>query len=105
MKETSTGYGSSSKARRTRTSNFALCPLCAKLVELYEYSHAATLFHTDLQDIEFLASVGSVHRVHNRKGEVRVCGISLFDCFDSRRTRLLDSHFRVETEQRLNAKE
>ena len=105
MQDTPTGNRSSSKASRTRTSNFAVCPLCDKLVELYEYAHAAALFHTDLQDIEFLANVGSVHRVHNRKGEVRVCGISLFDCFDNRRTRLLDSHFREETEHRLNAKE
>ena len=97
MKETPTGSTSNSKVGRTRTSNFAVCPLCDKMVELYEYSHAASLVHTDLQDIEYLAKVGSVHRVHNRKGEVRVCGISLFDCFENRKTRLLDSHFVAAT--------
>ena len=93
MIETPTEARSNTKTRRTRTSNFAVCPLCDKMVELYEYSQAAILFHTDLQDIEYLANVGSVHRVHNRKGDVRICGISLFNCFDNRRTRLLDSYF------------
>ena len=97
MKEMPTGNRSNFKVKPTRTSIFAVCPLCVKMVELYEYPHAATLFHTDLQDIEYLANVGSVHRVHNRKGEVRVCGISLFHCFDNRRTRLLDSHFAEST--------
>ncbi len=82
-----------SKSKKMRTSNFAECPLCGKLVELFDFSHAATLFHTDLQDIEYLTIAGSVHRVHNRKGEVRVCGNSLFHCFDNRRTRLLDAYF------------
>jgi hypothetical protein len=91
-----TGNKLNSKTKRMRTSNFAICPLCDKLVELYNYAHAATLFHTDLQDIEYLANIGSVHRLHNRKGEVMICGISLFHCFDNRKTRLLDSHFMEE---------
>lgn len=90
---------SDSKTRAPRTSNFAICPLCDKLVELFNYARSAELFHTDVQDIEHLAQVGSVHRIHNRKGEVMICGISLFGCFDNRRTRLLDSHFVSETEQ------
>lgn len=83
----------SSRPRKLRTANFAVCPLCEKLVELLEFTSAATIFHTDLQDIEFLTNAGSVHRVHNRKGAVMVCSNSLFNCFDNRRTRLLDSHF------------
>jgi hypothetical protein len=82
-----------SRSKKLRTSNFAECPLCDKLVELFDFSQAAALFHTDLQDIEFLTNTGSVHRVHNRKGEVKVCSISLFGCFDDRRTRLLDAYF------------
>lgn len=76
-----------------RRSSFALCPMCDKVVDLLSYDHAAELFHTDRQDIEYLADSGSVHRVHNRKGVVMVCSISLFECFEKRRTRLLDSHF------------
>lgn len=76
-----------------RRSSFALCPMCDKVVDLLAYDHAAELFHTDAQDIEYLANSGAVHRVHNRKGLVMVCSISLFECFDTRRTRLLDSHF------------
>ncbi len=76
-----------------RRSSFALCPLCDKVVDLLAYDHAAELFHTDAQDIEYLVGTGAVHRVHNRKGVVMVCSISLFECFEKRRTRLLDSYF------------
>ena len=76
--------------RRSRT---ALCPACDKVVELMTFADAAAVFHTDLQDIELLASTGGVHRLHNRRGELMICSISLFECFDNRRTRLLDSHF------------
>jgi hypothetical protein len=76
-----------------RRSSFALCPKCNKVVDLMEYDRAAEVFHTDAQDIKYLAGRGDVHRVHNRKGVVMVCSISLFECFEARRTRLLDSHF------------
>lgn len=67
--------------------------MCDKVVDLLAYDHAAELFHTDVQDIEYLAGTGAVHRVHNRKGLVMVCCNSLFECFENRRTRLLDSYF------------
>lgn len=76
-----------------RHTSFAVCPICNKFVDLLAYDQAAELFHTDLQDIEFLANNSSIHRVHNRKGVVMICSISLFECFDNRRTRLLDTHF------------
>lgn len=79
-----------------RRSSFALCPMCDKVVDLLAYDHAAEMFHTDEQDIEYLANSGAIHRVHNRKGAVMVCSISLFGCFEKRRTRLLDSHFADE---------
>ena len=84
---------SNSEKMCIRRSGFALCPLCDKLVDLLSFESAADVFKTDLQDIEYLARSGSVHRLHNRKGKVMICSISLFDCFESRRTRLLDSHF------------
>lgn len=78
---------------RIRRSRFAFCPACSKIVELMTFAAAADAFKTDMQDIDLLARNGSLHRVHNRYGEVMVCSISLFDCFDNRKTRLLDSHF------------
>jgi len=76
---------------RLRRSAHAFCLVCSKQVELIAFDDAASLFNTDLQDIQFLVKAGSVHQVHNRKGKVMACSISLFECFDNRRTRLLDS--------------
>lgn len=76
-----------------RRSGIAICPLCDKVVDLLTFDAAAEMFKTDIQDIEFLAKSGEVHRIHNRKGVVMICSISLFECFEKRRTRLLDSHF------------
>lgn len=74
-----------------RRSGHAFCPVCSKEIELVSFTRAAELFNTDLQDIEFLAKSGDVHQIHNRKGILMVCSVSLFECFDNRRTRLLDS--------------
>lgn len=74
-----------------RRSGRAFCPVCSKQVDLLGFEHSAELFHTDLQDIQFLAKRGEVHQIHNRKGMLMVCAVSLFECFDKRRTRLLDS--------------
>ena len=73
-----------------RRSSHAFCPVCSKQVELLSFEQAAELFNTDLQDIEFLAKQGGIHQIHNRKGRLMVCSTSLFNCFDNRRTRLLD---------------
>ncbi|MGD9563143.1 MAG: hypothetical protein AB7F88_13140 [Pyrinomonadaceae bacterium] len=74
-----------------RRSNHAFCPVCEKPVELMSFQDAASLFHTDVQDIRFLADQSKIHRVHNKKGKVMTCSVSLFECFENRRTRLLDS--------------
>lgn len=74
-----------------RRSSHAYCPVCTKQIELISFKDAADLFHTDLQDIEFLAKRGDLHQIHNRKGKVMICTGSLFECFDARQTRLLDS--------------
>lgn len=74
-----------------RRSGHAFCPVCGKQVELIKFEHAAELFHTDLQDIQFLANSGGLHQIHNRRGKIMACSVSLFECFDNRRTRLLDS--------------
>ena len=74
---------------RLRRSAFAFCPVCEKPVELLGFADAAELFKTDLQDIEFLAGRGELHRVHNNRATVLICSDSLFTCFESRQTRLL----------------
>ncbi len=74
-----------------RRSTHAFCPRCDKQVELISFEKAADLFHTDLQDIQFLTKNGAVHQLHNRKGRLMACSVSLFECFDARKTRLLDS--------------
>ncbi len=76
-----------------RRSGHAFCPVCAKQIELISFKDAAELFHTDQQDIEFLAKRGDLHQIHNRKGKIMICTVSLFECFDARQTRLLDSGF------------
>ncbi len=76
-----------------RRSGLAFCPRCGKVVELLNYEEAAETFNTDRQDIEILAKRGDLHRLHSQRASVMICSISLFDCFESRRTRLLDSHF------------
>ncbi len=86
------------EAKTWRRSSFALCPICDKAVQLLSIDDSAELFNTDSQDIEFLANSGSLHRVHNRRGDVMICSVSLYDCFENRQTRLLDSHFIVEPE-------
>lgn len=82
-----------SKKVSLRRSDAAFCPVCGKVVNLMTCASAAAAFKTDVQDIEFLADNHSLHRVHNRSGKVMVCGNSLFNCFDNRKTRLLNSHF------------
>lgn len=94
MKQAAEGFGQ--LPRSVRRSHNAFCPVCAKHVELISFENAAGLFHTDLQDIRFLTESGDVHQLHNRKGQVMACRPSLCECFENRRTRLLDSGFLME---------
>lgn len=81
------------KATSLRHISLAPCPICRKPVELLTFDEAAKRFKTDTQDIEFLAKHGDLHRIHNRAGYVMICSDSLTECFESRQTRLLASHF------------
>lgn len=78
---------------KLRLAGLAFCPRCEKAVELLTFDEAARSFNTDLQDILLLAENGDLHRLYNRRAKVMICGKSLVDFFESRRTRLLDSHF------------
>lgn len=82
-----------------RSTESAFCFLCDKPAKLLTYETSAELFNTDLQDIALLAQQGKIHRIHNRMGDVRICEKSLFECFNDRPTRLLDSHFTIAIEK------
>lgn len=94
MKQMSTSsVGASSRKHSLRRSGHAYCPVCTKQIELISFKDAASLFNTDMQDIEFLAKRGDLHQIHNRKGNVMICTVSLFECFEDRKTRLLDTGY------------
>ena len=76
-----------------RLMGLSYCPRCDKVVELLAFDEAARAYNTDLQDITWLAEQGSLHRLHNRRAYLMVCGLSLFNVFENRRTRLLTSSF------------
>jgi len=78
-----------------RHAGHAFCPVCEKPVDLLSYDAAANLFKTDWQDIAFLAESCRLHRVHNKRGKVMICTLSLFDYFESSETRPLDPNFPV----------
>ena len=76
-----------------RLMGLTYCPRCDKVVELLSFDDAARAYNTDLQDITWLAEEGSLHRLHNRRASLMICGLSLFNVFENRRTRLLTSSF------------
>ena len=71
-----------SETNVVRHSGHAFCPVCEKPVDLLSFSAAARLFKTDRQDITFLAESCRLHRVHNKRGQVIICALSLFDFFE-----------------------
>ena len=79
------------KVKEIRRSHSAYCVRCEKIVELFTFEDAAQCFNTDVQDIEFLSNRMMLHRIHNKRGDVMICSISLFDVFESRATRLLNT--------------
>ncbi len=92
MKTASSSTNNSGRVRLRRW-GYAFCPRCGKSVELMSFDEAARSFNTDVQDIEILAKHGDLHRLHNRRAQVMICSVSLFEFFESRQTRLLESHF------------
>ena len=72
-----------------RPEKSAYCPICEKPATLVTFVEAGALMRSAEAEIENLANAGVLHRLQNRKGEVMVCGDSLFTCYESRQTRLL----------------
>lgn len=86
----------SSARIRLRFSGLAFCPRCNKAVELLSFNEAAKSFNTDIQDIELQAKHGYLHRLHNWRAKVMICGLSLSEFIERRQPRLLNSHFIYE---------
>src|SRR5215213_4561589 len=77
------------RATPYRTADRALCPLCEKPVKLLSFSDCADLFKTETAEIENLAEIGKLHRIHNNRGKVMICTESLFWLFGNRPTQFL----------------
>jgi len=71
------------------------CSHCQEIVTVITAVGAASLFNTDLQDIQFLLSKNEVHVVRQDPAVISICRKSLEHCFETRQTRLLDSHFEI----------
>ncbi|MEQ1762497.1 MAG: hypothetical protein ABL984_05040 [Pyrinomonadaceae bacterium] len=71
------------------------CSHCQDIVTVLTAVAAASLFNTDLQDIQFLLSKHEIHTVRQDPAVMSICRVSLENCFEKRQTRLLDSHFEV----------
>lgn len=82
--------GSPISAEYFRTRDRAFCLKCQKPVDLMTYAKAAEFFKMEVEDILQLAEGGHLHRIHNRRGVMMICGDSLFTFFDSCETRPLD---------------
>lgn len=71
------------------------CTYCMLDVEWVTVREAAEVFNTDAQDIAYLIERSELHIRKGISEPFFVCRNSLFDCFDRRKTRLLDSHFEL----------
>lgn len=71
------------------------CSECQQIVTTVNAAQAAAAYNTDLQDIGFLLKKGEIHMVRRDPAVISICLASLEFSFESRQTRLLDSHFEV----------
>jgi len=80
---------------RSRT----FCSTCQQIVVTITVAEAAEAFNTDLQDIGFLLRKDEIHMIRRDPAVISICRNSVEWCFESRQTRLLDSHFETVVEQ------
>lgn len=73
-----------------RTQSFAFCPRCEKPVDLMFFDEAAAFYKTRIETVAAIAERGKLHRLHNNRGEILICGNSLFNEFTQRETEKLD---------------
>ena len=72
-----------------RLLGLTFCPRCDRVVELMSFEDAARCYNTDIEDIIRLSDGRGLHRLYDRKANLKICGLSLFDVFERRRTRPL----------------
>ncbi len=65
------------KAERERGRNQAVCFLCKRQTALLSVRQAAEYCETTKYEILRSAKKGAIHRIHNSRGEVLICQISL----------------------------
>lgn len=75
------------------------CSTCRQIVVTVTVAEAAEAFNTDLQDIGFLLRKDEIHMIGRDPAVISICRNSVEWCFESRQTRLLDSHFEIVVQQ------
>ena len=86
MKEDAAPTNKTKRVRATpyRTRDRAFCPECEKPVKLLSFAEAAEFVKTGFENVLRLAEIQELHRLHNRKGAVMICGESLFRLLTNR---------------------
>ena len=96
--------------RRPLTASFpsdrsqTFCTECQQIVTGMTPAEAAEAFNTDLQDIGFLLRKDEIHMIRRDPAVVSICRNSIEWCFESRQTRLLDSHFEIAVQNTMSGK-
>ena len=75
------------------------CSTCQQIVVTVTVAEAAEAFNTDIQDIGFLLRKDEIHMIGREPAVIFICRNSVEWCFESRQTRLLDSHFETVVQQ------
>lgn len=75
------------------------CPWCSEIVDLLNAREAAEAFNTDIQDIIYLLKAAKAHALREDSATIAICRRSLELCFETRRTRLLDSYFELKFQE------
>lgn len=79
------------------------CTECEQIVTGLTPAEAADAFNTDLQDIGFLLRKEEIHMIRRDPAVISICKNSIEWCFESRQTRLLDSHFEIAMQETVSA--
>ena len=69
--------GTDAELRGLRSENKAFCISCRSLVRLLTPLETGQRFKANWAEFSRLVDLGVIHRVHNRRGEIRVCSGSL----------------------------
>jgi hypothetical protein len=80
------------------------CSTCQQIVDTVTVAEAAEAFNTDIQDIGFLLRKDEIHMIRRDPAVISICRNSVEWCFESRQTRLLDSHFEIVIQQTIEGR-